>query len=172
MQANSKCKATWSTPHAGRGRYIQSRDWLRFIGVAGVMLLISAAPTVVFAGAFRVFDQSASGTAQGGAFAAQADDPSAVYFNPAGITQLSGIQTSAGPCCLAAAQASPVRPERLRAEILEAASPSRPRAIFMSQRTSKILGWPRWKISLQESAWFRHSESCTGIPMTDRSPLR
>ena len=64
------------------------------------MLLISAAPTLVFAGAFRVFDQSASGTAQGGAFAAQADDSSAVYFNPAGMTQLSGIQTSAGTLLL------------------------------------------------------------------------
>jgi long-chain fatty acid transport protein len=42
------------------------------------------------------FDQSASATAQGGAFAAQADDPSAIFFNPAGLTQLRGIQTSFG----------------------------------------------------------------------------
>ena len=96
MQKNSNEKATWSTQHAGGGRYIQSMDWLRFIGIAGVLLLISAVPTVVFAGAFQVFDHSASGTAQGGAFAAQADDPSALFFNPAGITQLSGVQTSVG----------------------------------------------------------------------------
>ncbi len=32
----------------------------------------------------------------GGAFVAQADDPSAVYFNPAGITQLEKFQFSAG----------------------------------------------------------------------------
>jgi len=57
-------------------------------------------PAIVSAGAFRIFDHSASGTAQGGAFIAQADDPSAVYFNPAGITQLSGIQTSAGTLLL------------------------------------------------------------------------
>lgn len=96
MQKNREEKAAWSTRHAGRGRGSQSMDCLKIIGVAGVMLLLSAAPTVVFAGAFQVFDHSASGTAQGGAFAAQADDPSALYFNPAGITQLSGIQTSIG----------------------------------------------------------------------------
>jgi long-chain fatty acid transport protein len=48
------------------------------------------------AGGFRVYDQSASGTAQGNAFTAQADDPSAVYYNPAGMTQLRGIQSSIG----------------------------------------------------------------------------
>ncbi|MBX3303636.1 MAG: outer membrane protein transport protein [Nitrospira sp.] len=62
----------------------------------GCLLVILTSPTVVLAGALRIFDHSASGTAQGGAFAAQADDPSAVYFNPAGMTQLSGMQTSAG----------------------------------------------------------------------------
>jgi long-chain fatty acid transport protein len=94
MQKNLQWKTTLRTQHAGRGRYIQLLDWLRLIGMVGVMFLISAVPTVVFAGAFQVFDHSASGTAQGGAFAAQADDPSALFFNPAGITQLSGIQTS------------------------------------------------------------------------------
>ena len=83
MQKASKWIAAWSTQHAGGGRYIQSLDWLMLIGMAGVLLLISAGPTVVFAGAFQIFDHSASGTAQGGAFAAQADDPSALYFNPA-----------------------------------------------------------------------------------------
>ena len=46
--------------------------------------------------AFRILDQSASATGQGTAFAAQADDPSAIHFNPAGMTQLEGIQTSFG----------------------------------------------------------------------------
>ncbi len=39
---------------------------------------------------FRIPDQSATAVARGDAFAATADDPSAVYYNPAGITQLSG----------------------------------------------------------------------------------
>ena len=46
--------------------------------------------------AFRILDQSAAATGQGTAFAAQADEPSAIYFNPAAITQLPGIQVSMG----------------------------------------------------------------------------
>lgn len=45
---------------------------------------------------FRIYDQSASATAQSNAFTAQADDASAVYYNPAGMTQLRGIQFSLG----------------------------------------------------------------------------
>ena len=49
-----------------------------------------------FGEGFRILDQSAAATAQGGAFAAQADDPSAVHFNPAAITDLPGLQMTAG----------------------------------------------------------------------------
>ncbi len=44
----------------------------------------------------RVADQSAAGTARSNAFAATADDPSAVYYNPAGITQLDGLNVLSG----------------------------------------------------------------------------
>lgn len=44
--------------------------------------------------AFRYQTQSASGGAQANAFSAQADDPSAIHYNPAGITQLRGLQWS------------------------------------------------------------------------------
>ncbi|ALA57817.1 putative Porin [Nitrospira moscoviensis] len=77
------------TYHCGRGGMC-----------AVVCLLLSAMPAVTFAGAFRIFDHSASGTAQGGAFTAQADDPSAIYFNPAGMTQLHGVQVSVGTLLL------------------------------------------------------------------------
>lgn len=46
--------------------------------------------------AFRILDQGAAASGQGTAFAAQADDPSAVHYNPAGMTQLSGMQFYAG----------------------------------------------------------------------------
>lgn len=41
-------------------------------------------------------DQSASAAGQGTAFSAQADDPSAIHYNPAGMTQLRGIQLQGG----------------------------------------------------------------------------
>jgi long-chain fatty acid transport protein len=46
--------------------------------------------------AFRLLNQGAAATGQGGAFAAQADDPSAIYYNPAGMTQLRGVQIYTG----------------------------------------------------------------------------
>lgn len=49
-----------------------------------------------FGEGFRILDQSASASAQGGAFAAQANDPSAVHFNPAAMTNLPGLQMTAG----------------------------------------------------------------------------
>jgi long-chain fatty acid transport protein len=42
--------------------------------------------------ALRFQSQGASAAGQGNAFAAQADDPSAIHFNPAGLTQVPGIQ--------------------------------------------------------------------------------
>ncbi len=95
MRTNSICNAREIARRASGGRGYQSKSWVRFAGACG-LLMILVFPAAVFAGAFQVFDHSASGTAQGGAFAAQADDPSAIFFNPAGMTQLSGIQTSVG----------------------------------------------------------------------------
>lgn len=51
---------------------------------------------MVFASGFAINEQSAKALGMGGAFTAQADDPTAVYYNPAGIVQLEGIQVSAG----------------------------------------------------------------------------
>ncbi len=45
---------------------------------------------------FALYEGSARGNALGGAVVGMADDPSAVFYNPAGITQLPGIQTMAG----------------------------------------------------------------------------
>ncbi|HEY3914956.1 MAG TPA: hypothetical protein VGN61_10765, partial [Verrucomicrobiae bacterium] len=41
-------------------------------------------------------DQDAFATARGNAFVATADDPAAVFYNPAGISQLSGMNLSIG----------------------------------------------------------------------------
>jgi long-chain fatty acid transport protein len=65
--------------------------------VALSILFLFAAPTAVaYADGFRNPFQGAAAIAQGNAFAAQADDPTAIYYNPAGMTQLHGIQNSVG----------------------------------------------------------------------------
>ena len=45
---------------------------------------------------FAVYEQGAAAMGQGGAFTARADNPSAIFYNPAGISQLEGTQTSFG----------------------------------------------------------------------------
>lgn len=50
----------------------------------------------VFAAGFALYEGSARGNALGGALIARADDASAVYYNPAGITQLPGTQIVSG----------------------------------------------------------------------------
>lgn len=44
----------------------------------------------------RIRHHDPTGVARGGAFIATADNPSAIYYNPAGITQLDGAQVQAG----------------------------------------------------------------------------
>src|SRR5688572_7907310 len=44
----------------------------------------------------RLQGQGSAASGQANAFAAQADDPSAVHYNPAGMTQLPGVQTMFG----------------------------------------------------------------------------
>jgi len=48
------------------------------------------------ASGFALYENSPTGSAVAGAFAATADDPSAVWYNPAGITQLEGTQIMTG----------------------------------------------------------------------------
>lgn len=61
-----------------------------------IVCLIGMISINAYASGFTLFEQSARGMARGGAFAAQADDPSALWYNPSGITQLEGIQVMAG----------------------------------------------------------------------------
>lgn len=53
-------------------------------------------PATVHATGFRLPEQSASAMGMASAFVGQADDASAVWYNPAGMTQLSGTQVMGG----------------------------------------------------------------------------
>jgi len=53
-------------------------------------------PALVFGNGFTINEQSARAIGMGGAFVAQADSAEAVYYNPAGITQINGTDISFG----------------------------------------------------------------------------
>ena len=62
-----------------------------------LVILISGVSTLkVSANGFRLASQDGFATARGEAFAATADNPSAIYYNPAGITQLEGNNIRGG----------------------------------------------------------------------------
>jgi long-chain fatty acid transport protein len=67
-------------------------------GALAAFCLLSAVtlPSQLLALGIRLPDQDALATARGNAFVATADDPAAVYYNPAGITQLDGANASVG----------------------------------------------------------------------------
>jgi long-chain fatty acid transport protein len=63
-----------------------------FVGLS----LVVAASGVSFGSGFGLFEQGAKATAMGGAFAATADDPSAIFYNVAGIAQQRQFTFMAG----------------------------------------------------------------------------
>ncbi len=65
----------------------------RFFWLYGLMIIPALDSQ---AEGFRIPYQSAVASGQGFAYAAQADDPSAIYYNPAGLTQVPGLQASFG----------------------------------------------------------------------------
>src|SRR5215510_11122045 len=68
----------------------------RHLTIIGIVLSLLGSPSLLQASGFRLLDQSASGTAQSNAVTAQADDPAAVYYNPAGMPQVRGVQLALG----------------------------------------------------------------------------
>jgi long-chain fatty acid transport protein len=67
--------------------------WILYSLVVVVLLLL---PSHTSAQAIRFQPQGAAAAGQGNAFAAQADDASAIHFNPAGLTQVEGVQSIVG----------------------------------------------------------------------------
>ncbi|MBW2186420.1 MAG: outer membrane protein transport protein, partial [Deltaproteobacteria bacterium] len=61
-----------------------------------VVLMVLLVPTIVFGAGFHIREQGAKAMGMANAFVAQADDPSAIFYNPAGIAFQSGTQVSLG----------------------------------------------------------------------------
>jgi long-chain fatty acid transport protein len=81
------------------GRRIEPRVSRRIRSIVPVLLAAAVcwiATGVAHADGFRLLDQGAAATGQGAAFAGQADDPSAIHYNPAGMTQLPRFQIYTG----------------------------------------------------------------------------
>ena len=64
-----------------------------FLGVSACLLAL--APLALHASGTQVGFKDAFATARGNAFVATADNPSAIYYNPAGLTQIQGQEISA-----------------------------------------------------------------------------
>lgn len=62
------------------------------LGLAGILL----GGRVCFGAGFALYENGARGNALGGTLVGRADDASALYYNPAGITQLPGLQMMGG----------------------------------------------------------------------------
>ena len=70
----------------------------RYLFVLAVLLTLC--PQLVQAQALRFQPQGAVAAGQGNAFSAQADDPSAIHYNPAGLSQVNGVQVLTGTTLL------------------------------------------------------------------------
>jgi long-chain fatty acid transport protein len=70
---------------------------IRLTALAAALFLgVAAGPSPVFGLGIAVPDQDAFATARGNAFVATANDPAAIFYNPAGISQLDGANVSLG----------------------------------------------------------------------------
>ncbi|KAF1075483.1 47 kDa outer membrane protein [Halodesulfovibrio sp. MK-HDV] len=67
-----------------------------FLSIVASCVLLLAVATSASAAGFALYEWSARGNALGGTLVGRADDPSAVAYNPAGITQLEGTQIAVG----------------------------------------------------------------------------
>jgi len=84
-------------------RAINRREIVSFVAVVAVVLLV---PSLSWGAGFSLFEHGNRAMGMGGAFVAVADDPAAIYWNPAGIAfqQDKGTQFMAGFTLISAAQ--------------------------------------------------------------------
>ena len=74
----------------------QMRRMRREAGCLATAVVWLLFPTIVLAQALRFQPQGARAAGQGNAFVAQADDASAIHYNPAGLSQVEGLQAVTG----------------------------------------------------------------------------
>jgi long-chain fatty acid transport protein len=70
---------------------VNVKTFILFLSLSLILL-----PSLSFGGGFLIYNQDASASGVGLAFTAQADNPSAVFYNPAAINRLDGTNISSG----------------------------------------------------------------------------
>jgi len=68
----------------------------KFLALFMVVVFAASYAPCVLASGFYIYHQDTKAQGQAGAFTAQADNPSAIYYNPAGMSQLKGTQFNLG----------------------------------------------------------------------------
>ena len=76
---------------------------MKNLAITGLLALANLIifPVIAYSSGFFNGAQGAKAMSMGNAFVAQADDPSALYFNPAGIVQLESTQVAVGTSIIA-----------------------------------------------------------------------
>lgn len=97
-------------------------------------------PTAGFASGFAIYEQSVHAVANGGAFTARASDAGAVYFNPAGIMGLQGLQVMAGATAIFLDHGSFVS-QATGARFDQADNVGFPFFLYAAQRVNDRWGW-------------------------------
>lgn len=73
---------------------MRGRSWVKGFLLGTVCVLLGA--QIALGAGFALYEGSARGNAMGGAMVGRGEDPSALYYNPAGITDLPGLQMMGG----------------------------------------------------------------------------
>jgi long-chain fatty acid transport protein len=72
---------------------VNRKSWFALLAVWACLIV---APASVYGSGFALFEAGARGSALMGTMVARADDPSAIFYNPAGLVQLPGFQVMGG----------------------------------------------------------------------------
>src|SRR6266487_5987755 len=84
------------TTRAGHDQTESKHSAKRGLSLHMILTLAAFMPAVAYGIGLRTPNQDPEAVARGNAFVATADNPAAIYYNPAGITQLEGHNVHAG----------------------------------------------------------------------------
>jgi long-chain fatty acid transport protein len=112
---------------------------LAVVSLWGLSLLAFLAPVAALASGFAIYEQSVHAIGTGGAFTARASDASAVYFNPAAIMDLEGVQVMAGSTAIFLYQGWSIPQGDTRHEQVN--SVGLPFFAYATQRVNDRWGW-------------------------------